>query len=297
MLSLAECKTLSSNINTGVEYEYALYHALLNHYGFLDDAILFLREVISKHPLRDKILDIEKGTDISNVVREITRLNKSVQSISIETQNDDVGPADIVFHFTKEALGLSVKYSNTCNLNVSGKYFLTPDDIAFLKKQLITYSERFISDMKAKYGPAAKWFRNRSIKSPITEEYIDIIRERVIRNWPHLKGKKELVRRFFQEDSPIPFWIYEYKSNGSHSLITTPPVLSEDQIERMTIHRLDTSYVLFKVDNRPVGKMQVKFNNGFLEKCSKSIPDFVVDGIRMTKGSPLSSWNFSLIYN
>lgn len=296
MLSLKEQEALSSNLNTGVEYEYALYYALLKHFRFEKDEKLFRNAVIDKHPLKAVILDIEKRTKISSIISEVLKLGESAISISIETQNDKVGPADIVIHFPKQKMGISVKYSNTCNLNVSGRYFLSQPDMTYLKEQLTDYSKMFIADMQSKYGNAKNWFRNRAIKSPITEEYIDLIRERVIKNWATLKGKKELVHRFFQEDSPIPFWIYEYKSNGSYSLITNPPTLTEEQIQRMTIQKLDTSYVLFKVDNRPVGKMQVKFNNGFLEHCKKATPDFIIDGIRMSKGSPLSSWNFSLIY-
>jgi len=40
--------------------------------------------------------------------------------------------------------------------------------------------------------------------------------------------------------------------------------------------------------------MQVKFNNGFIEKCKKKTPDIVYEGVKMAYGQPFSSWNFSV---
>ena len=40
--------------------------------------------------------------------------------------------------------------------------------------------------------------------------------------------------------------------------------------------------------------MQVKFNNGFVEKCKKQTPDFICEGVEMAYGQPFSSWNFSV---
>ena len=40
--------------------------------------------------------------------------------------------------------------------------------------------------------------------------------------------------------------------------------------------------------------MQVKFNNGFIEKCKKKTPDIVCEGLKMAYGQPFSSWNFSV---
>lgn len=48
------------------------------------------------------------------------------------------------------------------------------------------------------------------------------------------------------------------------------------------------------LDNVMIGKMQVKFNNGFLEQCKKLYPDVVEQGVRITFGKPFGSWNFSV---
>ena len=40
--------------------------------------------------------------------------------------------------------------------------------------------------------------------------------------------------------------------------------------------------------------MQVKFNNGILEKTKGKRSDFILDGISMKIGDPFGSWNFSI---
>lgn len=288
---------LANNNNTAVEYEYALFDVLLKHYGFNDEEQLFRSEVIDKHRKKTKINDIIATTNISAVVREISRLNQRVEAITIETQNDEIGPADIVFHLEEEKIGISVKYSNSCSLNVSGRYFLYPEDVDYLKSLQRDYTERFIEDMKTRYGHASAWFRHSELRSSINDEYIGLIRDRVISNWSTLNNKVALVRRFYHDDSPIPFWIYEYKERGKSVLRTTPVTLNEEQIRSMTIRRWETSYVVFEVDGKPVGKMQVKFNNGILEEDKrKKKEDFLEDGIRMKMGTPFNSWNFSILY-
>jgi len=62
----------------------------------------------------------------------------------------------------------------------------------------------------------------------------------------------------------------------------------------VTVRKYQTSYVAFYLENRMVGHMQVKFNNGFVEKCKKKNPDLTCEGVKMSYGQPFSSWNFSV---
>jgi len=43
-----------------------------------------------------------------------------------------------------------------------------------------------------------------------------------------------------------------------------------------------------------VGHMQVKFNNGIVEKCKKKNADIECEEIKLSFGKPFSSWNFSV---
>ena len=60
------------------------------------------------------------------------------------------------------------------------------------------------------------------------------------------------------------------------------------------VKKFQTSYVAFYLDGRMIAHMQVKFNNGFIEKCKKQKADIIEQGVRMSYGMPFSSWNFSV---
>lgn len=129
--------------------------------------------------------------------------------------------------------------------------------------------------------------------SRTTDSYIDLIRDAVIQNWPHVKNKTTLLSALFHDDSPIEFWVVTYERSG-YTLKTKPQTIDMSRANDVTVGKYQTSYVAFYLDGIMIGHMQVKFNNGFVEKCKKKVADIVWQGQRMSFGSPFSSWNFSV---
>lgn len=146
--------------------------------------------------------------------------------------------------------------------------------------------------MTQTYGDVDEWFRQRK-KSKVTDEYIDLIRDEVIKNWPNVQNKGSLLSALFHSDSPIDFWVVTYGNKG-YTLKTTPQTIDMSRANDVTVGKFQTCYVAFYLDGKMVGHMQVKFNNGFIEKCKKISPDIVYQGVRMSYGQPFTSWNFSV---
>ena len=282
-----------NNQNMGVEYEIALFYSLLCK----DLERKKVKKAISKRRDCDKILNILSHTDKSTIFESLDKYGLKLLDVSFETQNDEVGPSDIVMYVVdnsnqKKSIGLSVKFANTCTLNVTGRNFISDVQILKLKSMLPKYTKRYINEMKSLYGDVNNWFRKRK-SSKITDAYIDLIRDAVIENWSNVSNKEQLLSNLFHSNSPIDFWVVTY-SNTGYSLKTTPQTVDAARAKEITVSKLQTSYVAFYLDNRMVGRMQVKFNNGFVEKCKKKKPDVICQGVQMSFGQPFSSWNFSV---
>ena len=285
---------IRTNTNPGVEYEIALFYKLLGK-GSLE-ANQVMTAIRSRHDSY-KINDIIRQTDETIILRQLKTYNLSLEDVSFETQNDEVGPADLVMSIKDSAghtsrIGLSVKYSNTCTLNVTGRNFITEDQIQILKGKLPEYTNKYIEEMTGLYGNVGNWFRQRK-PSKTTDAYIDMVRDAVIQNWPNVQNKDILLSALFHSDSPIDFWVVTYERRG-YSLKTTPQTVEIQRANDVVVKKMETSYVAFYLDGRRVGHMQVKFNNGFLERCKKNNPDIVWQGVPMAYGQPFSSWNFSV---
>ena len=284
---------IRSNINTGVEYEIALFYMLLKNNPSEQTKVM---DALNSRYDASKIKSIISQTDTTAIEKALEKRGLTLDDVSFETQNDEVGPADIVMFVsngvTVSKIGLSVKYANTCTLNVTGRNFITDSQRAQLKEQLPTYTKKYIREMKKKYGDVGNWFRKRKA-SKTTDKFIDLIRDAVIANWDNVENKTSLLSALFHTDSPIEFWVVTYDNRG-FSLKTKPQTIDMSRANDVTIGKYQTSYVAFYLDGTMVGHMQVKFNNGFIEKCKKKNPDVVCQGIEMAYGQPFSSWNFSV---
>lgn len=282
-----------TNENPGVEYEIALFYKLLaNH----PEEAAQVKIAIDSRNDSEKIQKILEMTNPSIILRELQVRNLSLIDVSFETQNDEVGPADLVLYVRShegktKKIGLSVKFANTCTLNVTGRNFITDEQIAELRRQLPAYTKMYIDEMTKSYGDVENWFRLRK-PSRTTDAFIDKIRDAVIANWPNVKNKSALLSALFHSDSPIEFWVVTYERSG-YTLKTTPQTIEKRCADDVTVSKMETSYVAFYLNGRRVGHMQVKFNNGFIEKCKKANPDVVWQGVPMAFGQPFSSWNFS----
>lgn len=294
MLYPSTLSEISNNINTGVEYEIALFFKLLE--SKKNEQMQVLNSICNRND-KLKIKKIIAQTDIFPIENSLTKLGYELVDVSFETQNDEVGPADIVMLVKNKQgqdkkIGLSVKYANTCTLNVTGRNFITEDQIKELRSQLPHYTDLYIDEMMQEYGDVNEWFRKRK-KSKVTDKYIDLIRDAVISNWSNVQNKSSLLSALFHSDSPIEFWVVTYGKQG-FTLKTTPQTINVCRANDVTVGKYQTSYIAFYLDGKMVGHMQVKFNNGFVEKCKKASPDVKCQGVNMSYGQPFSSWNFSV---
>ena len=292
---------IRNNVNTGVEYEIALFYKLLTR----EEERRQVLEAIQGRSDASTVLSIYRRTDISGIKFELSQRQLSLQDVSFETQNDEVGPSDVVMYVMDvngitSQLGLSIKYSNTCTLNVSGMYFITKQQRQVLEKQLTRYTQLYLEEMNDSYGSVQNWFRKRK-PSRTTDQYIDLIRDGVIDNWINVHDKEKLFDYLFHADSPIEYWVYEYKTNNRYKLNCAPMKVGHKDVPSIEIHKYQTSYVAFYLFGERIAHMQVKFNNGFLESVynSKGVrkianSDFTYGGVEMVYGKPFGSWNFSI---
>lgn len=296
MITAKTLNDIRGNINTGVEYEIALFRCLLlaqEEQEAVDNAIR------SRYD-RMTINQIIRKTNTASIHSALKKIGYTLVDVSFETQNDDVGPSDLVMSVKRhdgsiKKLGISVKYANTCTLNATGRKFLSESQISKLREQLPAYTQAYVKEMHSLFGSAANWFRKRK-PSYTTDKYIDLIRDEVIYNW-NVKSdsdKVSILKEAYQETSPIDYWVYTYTAT-SYNLDTSPYKIAPVDMPAVSLGKYQTSYVGFYLHGRLIGKMQVKFNNGFVEKNKKNHADLIVDGIEMAYGQPFTSWNFCLV--
>lgn len=280
---------IQHNSNTGVEYEIALFYVLL----LQEEEKVQVFSAIRMRTDADEIERIIQQTDKVIIEQALAAQGLSYNDCSFETQNDLVGPANIVLYLTNgQQLGLSVKFANTCTLNVTGLRFITKQQKEQLQEQLKKYTRLYIEEMQQQYGAVENWFRLRK-PSKTTDAFIDLVRDAVIANWNNIPDKVQLLQNLYHADSPIDYWVAEYTHKGL-TVNTHPTKIDAAQADRVTLAKHETSFVAFYLDGERIGHMQVKFNNGFVERCKKAHPDFSVEGIAMAYGKPFSSWNFSI---
>lgn len=292
MLYTDTLSEIVQNINTGVEYEIALFYKLAPMVEKQD-----IMDAIDRRTDREKVKSIIGITDADLIYDALQARGLEMYDVSFETQNDGVGPSDIVM-YVKDAngnntrIGLSVKYANKCTSNITGRKFITETQISALKTQLPLYTNEFIKEMSSKHGSVSNWFRNR-LTSSVNDAFIDLIRDAVIENWSNVADKSALLSSLFHDDSPIEFWVVTYGKKG-YSLATVPETIEKSRADEVVVEKYQTSYIAFYLDGVRIARMQVKFNNGFLEKCKKQNADVTHEGVRMAYGQPFSSWNFSV---
>ena len=248
------------------------------------------------------MLSIYEAADVSKIMFELKQRQLTLVDVSFETQNDNVGPSDVVMVVAGQdgithQIGLSIKFDNSCTLNVTGRKFITDEQIEKLKSYYPAFAKRYCEDMSERYGHAENWHRK---KSKTTDEFIDLIRDEVIANWPRIKDKAALLSNLFHSDSPIEFWVYLY-TRTSHRLYTNPYSVPLSRVNDVTVGKDSSQFIAFYLDGRRLARMQVKFNNGIIEykydnngKAKRQNADFVKDGIEFIYGAPFGSWNFSV---
>ena len=282
--SVDELDSLAANINPGIEYEYAIYYSLLDY----DSQQYFRAHVLDNHP--DKY-------NINNIINNIDTYPLDTSNFKrafIVTQNDEVGPSDIVVKDTNDALiGFSIKYINDCNLNFTSKLFLGSDVLRSLEQEKTHACQAYIEEMQQKYGSANHWFRKRK-RSIIVDNFIDSIREKTINAWneKNQSEKNTILETLVHADSPINFWIIKVKKDLTLDINMNP--IQAWNANLVTIKKYQSSFVALYCKDTLIGKIQVKFNNGIVERGTQNNYDHCIDGIYMKNGQPFSSWNFGL---
>lgn len=303
MLYKTTLNEIYTNTNPGVEYEIALFYKLLSNKPNLRNEAKKVREVIDSRVDAQKVNAIIRITDEKIILREMQVRGLSYLNVTFETQNDCVGPSDVVLYVENHEgihsrLGLSVKFSNRNSHNPTARRFLSENQIRELQKEFSTkYIPDYIEEMREKYGHVSNWKRKTSV---VAARFYDMIRDDVIKNWPNVPNKEEQLKAMLHSDSPIPFWIVNYTNQG-FILETTPTTVDESRVNEIVLEKYKGSYVAFKLDGRILGKVQVKCNNGFIEdlynhagKAKRGKVDFIIDGCEKIKGDPFCSWDFTL---
>lgn len=300
MLHETTLHEISTNTNPGVEYEIALFYKLLPTGS--DEANQVMAAIRSRNDY-NKVIDIINTTSELIILGELQTRNLRLVDVSFETQNDNIGPSDLVMDVLDNngnaiKLGLSVKFKNNNTLNPTARKFITDNQIMGLQQKYDNvYIPRFLEEMKEKYGHVNNWKRKRA---DTVDEFYDLVRDAVIANWPNVQNKVSLLSEMFHSDSPIPFWVVNYTRRG-YSVETEPETVDESRVEEIEVEKYRDAFVAFKLDGRIIGKVQVKCNNGFIEdqfnhagKAKKNNPDFTIDGQPKIKGKPFGSWDFTL---
>jgi len=311
-----------------VEYEIGMFLCLLTN----PDEIKAVIEAISTRDDYKKILGIANNTNKESILNILSYAGMSFNDVSFESQNDDVGPADIIIyaidrHKEQKKIGVSIKYDNDVICNYTGRDILTEEQISCLKERLPEFANRYIVEMIARFGTFQEWYRRRfeikqKIASEVTNEYIDLVRDAVVERWNNMsqEDKDRFLYKVYRTDSPLDYWIYSFQKKGKFILCTNPPYIRRSAYSRVTINKIAGQYLGFFLDNQLLGKTQVKFNNGIIERyTSKPYKDaseagdyeqveailsrfveqrkgIVVEGKPLKFGMPFTSWNFEISY-
>lgn len=311
-----------------VEYEIGLFLCLLTNPEEIEAVI----NAASTREDYKKILGIANNANKEAILNILSYAGMSLLDVSFESQNDEVGPADVVVyalnrHGENKKIGLSVKYDNDVICNYTGRDILTEEQISNLQEQLPAFANRYLDEMTERFGSFEEWYRirfdtNQKIASDVTNEYIDLVRDAVIDRWAIMsqEEKDEFLYMVYRTDSPLDYWIYSFQKKGKFVLCTNPPYIRRSAYPRVTIEKIAGQYLGFFLDGQLLGKTQVKFNNGIFERyTSKPYKDAIeagnnelanlifaryeaqgkgimVEGKPLKYGVPFTSWNFEISY-
>ena len=285
------CTEWSNNNNVGVEYEFALYYLLLD-LKFRD---IFKNLTINNHAKKEKILQIINAQK-ANIYQQISKPEYSIYKyVYLATQDDTVSPSDIILYEnenrTGNMMGISVKYNNSCNVNMSSHYFLTANDKEYLKNIQKEYTNRHIDYQLDNRGNVENWFRIRKYSTtPYSTGIIDAIRDKVLYRWNNGDvDKQNIINKLYQTDSPINYEIWKFTKKKLKVLEKPNITIDPNDIN---IAKYKSSYIGFYHGDTLLCKMQVKFNNGILERAT---PDskyaICVNDVYMKMGDAFGSWN------
>lgn len=289
-----------NNRNPGREHELAIRLALALTYGLKNDATI---SFVKAHPRADFINEL--ALQIRSSLNDLIILPTGGCALDIRdaTQDDSIGPSDLVIQYSVEKdnyeLGISAKFETDVSHNPSGRKFLSADQVEKLKNTLrkITIPE-YIFEMTCKYGeriPSSdgrdNWYRK---PSEVTSDFIYKIGQIVADRWNNsldLDKKRIIANDLSHTKASIPYIVIRidgppYKVRIVDEDRPKISFLDVDNVE--CVPKEKSQYVYFfncTLRNAPIARMQVKFNNGILR----------VKGGKTIIGDPFGSWNFEFL--
>ena len=307
---------LISNKNPGIEHEIAAAFHLMGERQKEEEG--FCSNVVMKHPESTRIIDsIENLKKHSEEVDwpDIFSKFRNEESYYVSlaaSQDDDLGPADLLICcFDEIQFGVSVKFENKNSWNPSGrKHFIDQTDKEeFEQLYEQKYLQLYLSYMEETYGECehnkdspkhrTNWCRIKN--NPITDEYIDPIRDRVITRWNE-KNQQEKIDIFnvaYHVDTPINYFILflykQIKKEKKRPKISLPR-LGLKNIDDIQIEKHKATGVRFYINGELTDNLQVKANNGFIERDgtqNKLTNSFTVNGIKWGEGDFYGSWDWT----
>jgi len=216
------------------------------------------------------------------------------------TQNDNT-VADIVLVYPKEQRGISVKFDTNVSRNVTCLKFISKEERANLKEELKKFIPVYIEEMNTKYGDWENWFRQRKTSKSVNE-FIEKIAKLCVNAWEQKSSaeRKDVLDFLLDENFKTPYWILHINSKGK--IQRSLPLRPKLDITKVFLKYREGSQYLdfwYEGDVTAWAKMQIKFNNGVLEKPKGKKSDGMLTSNsaeqKYVTGKPFGSWNFELL--
>jgi hypothetical protein len=171
--------------------------------------------------------------------------------------------------------------------------FISQDEKDILKSFIEEQTYKHIQYQIDTRGNVNNWFRQRKYSTtPYSIACVDEIRNRVIYNWNNDSiDKQNVIGRLYQMDSPIDYEVWKFTKKKL--VVLEKPKIDVDFC-KIDVAKYKGSYIGFYYNDKLLCKMQVKFNNGILERATPETKDaFSIDGVYMKMGDAFGSWNCS----
>lgn len=297
------------NRNTGIEYELAAGLALIRGLSIQGPKARALAGQIPAFEKAERVAEVAarlEEAELASVLQSRLHL-QSVSDLDLISQ-DDSTPGDLLL-FTPDRypheVSVSVKYGTGVSRNPTGRLFVSA---AFIEEKERELGEAavpaFIAEMTGAYGPAPNWFRKRKT-SETAARFVESIAGEVCGEWSGLQPfwRRYIMRSCLQYESAKPYVTLLIRRGGAqfdlpdHSR-SERSLMDVDHLEIVPSPTSRHDVIFVHRRHGPAGKMQIKFNNGFLERARKGRHGGEIDlghAILARPGKPFSSWNFELV--
>ena len=330
---------LLRNRNTGVGYEITFLGAVIGSFE-MDDGVTMnwfldkVNELVgSAVPGKSRVgreaitlavpaIISKQGDSLKQTLSELVRGEPS--TIEISTQDDDHGTSDFFLRRESVSSGLSVKggcgEGQDCVRNPAMSAFISKGEMHKIRdigidKLNKTYIPDYIQCMNQKYGCPTKWFRKRKkwegttsyirneVMSPMVECFNSMEDETKMARMSRvlqIEHVPEAIVHVSMHDLPNSKIIVTKPYGLLQKIKENPEILKTTEMVMQPKGQDVNFFVNCDVQRKRLAQMQVKFNNGILQRggtdMNGSIPVSKEDGgeIWMKAGDPFNSYNFRM---